>query len=190
MSKKNYVNNDDFVKALVDYNELLKTKPDAKIPEYIGTCIEMICRKTSNRKNFISYPYRDEMVFDGIIDCIKAVTNFDVEKSKERSRTGKVNAFGYLSRVAWNAFLRRMAEEKKQQYIKHKNMYNSGLTDSLGEESYNVVSKRNLISEEIIENFENNLTKKKKPSIMGVEKFLTEETTNNDSKTFNTPNSN
>jgi hypothetical protein len=190
MSKRNYVNNDDFVKALVEYNELIKTKPDAKIPDYIGACIDKICRKTANRKNFISYPYRDEMIFDGILDCIKAVTNFDVEKSKARSRTGKVNAFGYLTRVTWNAFLRRMAEEKKHQYIKHKNMYNSGLHNSLEEESYNVVSKRNLISEEIIENYENNLTKKKKPSILGVEKFLSEEPLNNDSKTFNTTNSN
>ncbi len=72
MSKqKHYINNEDFLKALIAYKELCveatqsgKTKPN--IPNYIGECWMKIAEGLSHKPNFINYTYRDEMISDGI----------------------------------------------------------------------------------------------------------------------------
>lgn len=166
--KKNYVNNADFVAALNDYKQKLKTNPNIKIPNYIGICISDICNKMATRPNFSGYTFKDEMIGDAIENCLEAVGNFDSEKSKERSRSGAVNAFGYFSWIAWNAFIRRIAKEKKQIYIKYKNMQNLHIFDE-----YTAVDPyNNEATNHIIENFETKLTKTKKNSIIGIEKFV------------------
>lgn len=166
--KKHYVNNADFVKALNEYKDKLKTKPDAKIPDYIGVCISSICKKMATRPNFSGYTFKEEMVGDAIENCIGAVGNFDQEKSIERSRTGTVNAFGYFSWIAWNAFIRRIAKEKKQTYIKYKNMQNLHIF----EEYVSADSYSNEATNHIIQEFESKLTKSKKCGIIGIEKFI------------------
>ena len=166
--KKHYVNNSDFVKALNDYKEKLKLTPDAKIPDYIGICISGICNKMATRPNFSGYTFKDEMIGDAIENCLEAVGNFDSEKSIERSRTGTVNAFGYFSWIAWNAFIRRIAKEKKQTYIKYKNMQHMHIFDDhVSVDPYN-----NEATNQIIEEFESKLTKSKKNGIVGIEKFV------------------
>jgi len=170
-TKRNYVNNHDFVLALNEYKAKLKEDPNARIPEYIGVCISAICTKMATRPNFSGYSYKDEMVGDAIENCLDAVNNFDETKSAERSRSCAVNAFGYFSRIAWNAFIRRIAKEKKQSYIKHKNMQNI----NLHEFQYIVDSFDNEASNQIIEDFEAKLTKSKKSVIVGIEKFVDKE---------------
>lgn len=166
--KKHYVNNADFVIALNQYKEKLKTKPDARIPDYIGICISAICNKMATRPNFSGYTFKEEMVGDAIENCLEAVNNFDSQKSMERSRSGSVNAFGYFSWIAWNAFIRRIAKEKKEIYIKYKNMQNLHIFDE-----FTVVDPyNNEATNQIIEDFESKLTKTKKNSIVGIEKFV------------------
>lgn len=106
-----YVNNANFAKALVEYKELLKTKPDARIPEYIGKCILDIANRFATRPNFYGYSFRDEMVSDAVENCMQYLTNFDPEKSN--------NPFAYFTQISYFAFLRRIQREKKQSYIKH-----------------------------------------------------------------------
>ena len=166
--KRHYVNNHDFVVALNEYKVKLNEHPEARIPEYIGVCISAICTKMATRPNFSGYSYKDEMVGDAIENCLYAVNNFDETKSAERSRSGAVNAFGYFSWIAWNAFIRRIAKEKKQSYIKHKNMQNI----NLHEFQYIVESYDNEASNHIIKDFEEKLTKPKKSVIVGIEKFV------------------
>lgn len=165
-AKKHYVNNKDFIVALNEYKQKLELQPDAKIPDYIGLCIHAICTKMATRPNFSGYSFREEMVGDAIENCLEAVQKFDEKKSIERSRTGTVNAFGYFSWIAWNAFIRRIAKEKKETYIKHKNMqvlhvFDTEIVDITG----------NKISDQIINDFESKLTKSKKKDIIGIEKF-------------------
>lgn len=127
MSKiKHYINNEDFLKALVDYKEQCaaaklenKTKPN--IPNYIGECFMKIGEGLSHKPNFINYTYRDEMVSDGIENCLMYFENFDPTKSK--------NPFAYFTQVIYFAFLRRIQKEKKQLYVKYKATEMYGVLD-------------------------------------------------------------
>lgn len=108
----NYVNNEDFMVALVEYKKELQTNPDARVPEYIGKCILDIAERFSTKPNFYGYSYRDEMVSDAIENCLMYLANYDPEKSK--------NPFAYFTQICFYAFLRRIQREKKQSYIKHR----------------------------------------------------------------------
>ena len=105
-----YVNNVDFLKALLDYKETCKTNPNAPIPNYIGECWLKIGEGLSHKPNFISYTYRDEMISDGIENCLLYFNNFDPEISK--------NPFAYFTQIIYYAFLRRIEQENDELYLK------------------------------------------------------------------------
>lgn len=120
--KEHYVNNKEFGQAVVDYvNESNALKAEGKepniIPEYIGRCFMKIAAGLSLAPNFKDYTWRDEMVMDAIENCVKVILNYDVTAS---TRSGIPNAFGYFTQISYFAFLRRMAQEKKQYAIKLK----------------------------------------------------------------------
>lgn len=176
--KKHYVNNPDFYAALVNYREKLKENPNTIVPDYIGICLMKICEKLSTKPNFIGYTYRDEMIADAIENCIASVNGFNPDKSE--------NPFSYFTMIAWNAFLRRIAKEKKQQYIKHKNMQNmSGEFDGMhyGDMGGQIQQKNNELSDEIIRSFERvKDTPLKKLAAKGLELFVEEDHTNDEHK--------
>lgn len=167
---KNYINNKDLLDAMVKYKErvdaaVAEGKQKPIVPDYIGTAILLICRNLAKKGNFSGYTYKEEMVSDAIIDCIKAVDKFNAEKSN--------NPFAYFTRTAWNAFLRRLKVEKKETYVKHKNFENSFIMNEQWNIEQTTQLKNNEYSDEVVRNFENSLTKTKKPSkIVGVEKFM------------------
>ena len=116
MAKKksvHYVDNKKFLQAMIDWRE---TWPDEEnippVTNYIGECFLKIATHLSYRPNFINYTYRDEMISDGIENCLQYVKNFIPEKSK--------NPFAYFTQIIYYAFLRRIAKEKKQSHIKNK----------------------------------------------------------------------
>ena len=122
--RPHYVNNKEFSQSVVDYvtsvNEAReKTQEEPIITEYIGTCFMKIAEGLSHKPNFVGYTYREEMVMDGVENCIKAIMNYDIKKA---TRTGLPNAFAYFTQIIYFAFLRRIAKEKKQQDIKEKYM--------------------------------------------------------------------
>jgi hypothetical protein len=124
---EHYVNNKEFSQAVIDYvksaNKAEAEGKDIPTPsKYIGDCFIKICYKLASRPNFYGYSYKDDMVLDGIENCVKAIGNFDADKAVEKSQSGNVNAFGYFTRIVWFAFLRRIQKEKKQQSIKDKFM--------------------------------------------------------------------
>lgn len=107
-----YVNNEHFLQAIKDYKKELETNPEARVPEYIGQCILDIAKRFASRPNFYGYSYKEELVSDGIENCLQYLTNFDPDKSS--------NPFAYYTQICYYAFIRRIAREKKQSYIKHK----------------------------------------------------------------------
>ena len=124
-----YVNNAEFSQAVVDYvtivQEAKKTKIQLPIvPDYIASCFLRIAEGLPHKSNFIRYTYREEMVMDGVENCLKAIENYNIETA---TRTGKPNAFAYFTQITWYAFLRRIAKEKKQQDIKLKYLTKSGI---------------------------------------------------------------
>ena len=120
--RPHYVDNKKFSQAIVDYVTLVQEAEKNKkaipvVPNYIGECFLKICEGLSNKINFNRYTYREEMVMDAVENCLKAVTNYRIDTT---TRTGLPNAFAYFTQIAFYAFLRRIAKEKKQQDIKWK----------------------------------------------------------------------
>ena len=112
-----YVNNKEFLEALMARKELLKEAeetgaPVPQISNYLGECILKIANHLSYRPNFINYSYREEMISDGIENCLQYIDKFDPEKSK--------NPFSYFTQIIYFAMVRRITKEKKQQAIKEK----------------------------------------------------------------------
>lgn len=140
--------------------------PKPKVSEYIGQSIILICNNLAKKPNFSGYTYKQDMISDGIMDCIAAVDNFNPDKTN--------NPFAYFTQIAWNAFLRRIQKEKKQTYVKHKNFENSILMDETWQHSSSQL-KTNEYSHEVVRSYEKKLTKTKKDtSIVGIEAFVEE----------------
>jgi len=174
--QKHYINNADFLQALIDYKAKTmeakknKTAPPA-IPNYIGECFMKIAEGLSHKPNFINYTYRDEMMSDGIENCLMYFDNFDPNKSK--------NPFAYFTQIIYYAFLRRIQKEKKQLYVKYKATEQMGILDEMELMEFDDGTSRQFELydniAEFIENYEEAREKKKevkKPK--GIEKFLGE----------------
>ena len=132
-----YVNNADFSQAVVEYvTTVQEAKKNEKrlpiVPDYIAQCFLRIAEGLSHKSNFIRYTYREEMVMDGVENCLKAIENYNIEAA---TRTGKPNAFAYFTQIVWYAFLRRIAKEKKQQEIKLKYLTRSGMENFMVNEN-------------------------------------------------------
>ena len=115
--KQHYVDNQEFLGEIIKYKEKVriaaeKGDPKPRVNNYIGGCFLKIATHLSYRPNFINYMYKDDMVCDGIENCIQYIDNFDPAKSK--------NPFAYFTQIVYYAFLRRIAKEKRQMDIKEK----------------------------------------------------------------------
>ena len=119
MTKKksvHYVDNKKFLQAMTEWKENCAMAEEADDPKppltnYIGECFLKIATHLSYRPNFINYTYRDEMISDGIENCLQYVSNFNPEKSK--------NPFAYFTQIIYFAFLRRIQKEKKQTHVRN-----------------------------------------------------------------------
>ena len=114
---EHYVNNKEFLNALENYfaeveRAALEDKPKPQIPRYIGECFLKIANHLSYKPNFVNYMFKDDMICDGIENCVRYIGNFNPEKSK--------NPFAYFTQIIYYAFLRRISQEKKQLEIKNK----------------------------------------------------------------------
>ncbi len=137
---EHYVNNKELLEAMVVYR--LKVERSYKntfgvdlteqpkkerarrwegkppIPNYLGESFLKIATHLSYKPNFVNYMFREDMISDGIENCVQYIHNFDPEKSK--------NPFAYFTQVIHYAFLRRIQKEKKQLDIKTKIIEKTG----------------------------------------------------------------
>lgn len=133
----NYVDNSVLLEEMKKYIKRLEEAENQGddmpiIPDTIGKAIKDIAENTSKRGEFCNYPFRDEMVADGIESAVKAVPKFTPEKSE--------NPFGFFTRTIWWAFLRRIQSEKDELYTKYKtaeNIHINGMHVS-GEETVSI----------------------------------------------------
>jgi hypothetical protein len=182
-SKKPYVDNKKFFEAIVEYRKKLQDHRDAgledpRIPNYIGECIFKIAQKLSTKPCFMNYSYRDEMVSDGIENCILYFKDYDPLIGQ--------NPFAYFTQVIYYAFLRRISKEEKNRYIIYKNfqhtIINSHDTSHLVDSSDN-----HLLPSQIYDNISDFMTRfekkeemkkaKRKQSKEGLAKFYEEKIT-------------
>lgn len=139
-----------YKKAKVNHTEL------PKIPEYVGESILLIARKLATKSNFGGYSYREEMIGDGVENCLRYLHNYNPEKTK--------NAFGYLTLIMWRAFVRRIQREQQESYTRHKMILNNSdvfesILDEMGSSMLDSVSLEK--SSEIVRTFEERMIKKK-----------------------------
>ena len=69
----------------------------------------------------MNYMFREDMISDGIENCVQYIHNFDPAKSK--------NPFAYFTQIIHYAFLRRIQKEKKQLDIKTKIIEKTGFDE-------------------------------------------------------------
>lgn len=124
--KQHYVDNKKFLDELVKYKQRVATaeiqnKPKPLVNNYIGDCFLKIATHLSYRPNFINYMYKDDMICDGVENCIQYIDNFNPEKS--------TNPFAYFTQIVYYAFLRRIAKEKRQMDIKDKLIEKKGFDE-------------------------------------------------------------
>ena len=123
---EHYVNNKEFLAALIAYRENVdlaaqRGEPKPVIPRYIGECFLKIATHLSFKPNFVNYMFKDDMVSDGIENCVQYIHNFNPEKSQ--------NPFAYFTQIIHYAFLRRIQREKRQLEIKNKILEKSGYSE-------------------------------------------------------------
>lgn len=134
-AKVNYVNNKDLYAALSAYLDrcteieqayIAENYPEQptkeqinallpSVPKYIGESIYEIANRIARKGNFINYPYRDDMIMDGVENCLRYIRNFNPEKTN--------NPFAYFTTIISFAFIRRIQKEKKQMYIRYKSSH-------------------------------------------------------------------
>ena len=126
--KPHYVDNKKFLEAMIEYRDRCekaknrnRKKPD--VTNYIGECFLKIANHLSYRPNFINYTFRDDMISDGIENCLQYMDNFNPDKSK--------NPFAYFTQIIYYAFIRRIQKEKKQIQIKSKLIANAGVENMM-----------------------------------------------------------
>ena len=129
---EHYVNNKEFLAALIKYQEDIeiarlqdKTKP--VIPRYIGECFLKIANHLSFKPNFVNYMFKEDMISDGIENCVQYIHNFNPEKSR--------NPFAYFTQIIHYAFLRRIQREKRQLEIKNKIIEKSGYQEVFNDDN-------------------------------------------------------
>ena len=115
--KQHYIDNKEFHAEMVEFRNKvdsakLENLPRPPATEYMGKCFLDIANGLAFRPNFINYTYKDEMIADGVENCLQYCSNFDPEVSS--------NPFSYFTQIVYYAFVRRIEKEKKQTYIKHK----------------------------------------------------------------------
>jgi hypothetical protein len=124
--KEHYVNNAEFLEAMKAYKKRCnKAKREGKekppVDNYLGSCFLKIANHLSYRPNFINYTFRDDMISDGIENCLQYLDNFNPNKSK--------NPFAYFTQIIFYAFVRRIQKEKKQVTIKQKLILSNNFDD-------------------------------------------------------------
>lgn len=118
-----YVNNKELLEAMIVYRNKCRIAAEKgttppPIGNYLGECFLKIATHLSYKPNFVNYMFREDMIGDGIENCVQYIHNFDPDKSN--------NPFAYFTQIIYYAFLRRIQKEKKQLEIKTKIIERTG----------------------------------------------------------------
>ena len=182
VAKVHYVDNAVFLEAMIEYKKqyYISKNNDEELPiisEYLGSVFLKIAQRLSFRPNFINYAFKDDMISDGIENCLHYIHNFNPEKS--------TNPFAYFTQIIYYAFIRRIQKEKKQLYIKFKSMQNYEISPEYvnfmdyDEDFSSAGDYKNsdfrVMVDEFVDNFEKSKKKKavkKKPEPTTLELFM------------------
>src|SRR6056300_790624 len=140
--RQNYIDNKKFLAAKIEFRDSVieaeeKGERRPMVPNYVAECIMKIAIHLSYKPNFSNYTFKEDMISDGIENCLQYIDNFNPEKSN--------NPFAYFTQIIYYAFLRRIAKEKKHLYTKYKYMDETGYNLNLQEgddTNYNIEASK------------------------------------------------
>ena len=99
-----YVKNKDLIV------EVIKFKEDGVASEELGQMLLAIATKLSTKGNFAGYTWRQDMISEAVLTCIKYLRNFKPEKSQ--------NPFAYVTQICKNSFKAYIKKQKTHSLIK------------------------------------------------------------------------
>ena len=180
---KHYVDNKKFYTVILQYKQDVKEaeklgKQKPRVPNYIGECLLAIAQRLSTRPNFVNYPFREEMVSDGIENCLQYFDNFNPERTN--------NPFAYFTQIIYFAFLRRTHKEKRHLYIKYKSMQNLHITGMLADhnesdgdkKTVDFIPANNDYMDSLVKSIESKIKVKKPKPKTGIENFYEQDSAN------------
>ncbi len=173
--KAHYVDNKQLYAVMVEYKKAVNESEESgdlkpQIPNYVGRCLLQIANRLATKPNFANYTFKDDMISDGIENCVSYIHNFDPEKSN--------NPFAYFTQIIYYAFLRRVKKGKKKLDIKHMSVEQSVLFNSLVEGDDMGIGNNVEIGSDYMNDFVKNFeakevkTKEKRKQAKGVEKYF------------------
>ncbi|MCX8008155.1 MAG: hypothetical protein N3A54_00460 [Patescibacteria group bacterium] len=142
--KPHYVDNEKFLERIKDYKKKKKQGLISKVPDDIAETIYNIAVSLAKCPKFNGYTYKDEMIADGVLNCLEKIDNFSTRKSK--------NPFAYFTQIIYFAFIRRIKGENKHSYIKNKMMQD--FVHALQMEEPKMKKKKVLHYEQLHENWD------------------------------------
>lgn len=112
-----YVNNEELFQHLSKRRLFIaeelaagRPKPTLQNDNYLGKVIWDVAEHLSYRPNFINYTFKHDMISDAVENLVRFIDNFDPAKSRY--------PFAYMTTIAWQAFVRRIQREEKEQIKK------------------------------------------------------------------------
>ncbi len=99
----NYINNKDLLKELINLKETNKASDELHFMFY-----EM-CKGIASKPRFFMYTWKEDMIVDAYLRCIKYASKFDVNRD---------NPFSYFTTVIHNCYFKYREVEMKYQNSK------------------------------------------------------------------------
>jgi DNA-directed RNA polymerase specialized sigma24 family protein len=103
---RDYIKNEDIMPLIFEY------RATGEVSNDLGDALLTIARNYANKGNFHGYTWKEDMVSEAVLTCIKYMHNFDP------MRYSKPNPFAYFTSIIRNAFLNYIRKQKKHSEIK------------------------------------------------------------------------
>lgn len=100
-----YIDNESLLKELRIYKE------KEIITEELGNMLLTLAQRYSNSGSFVSYTWKDDMVNEAILTCLKYMYNIDTDLENS-------NPLSYFKITIYRSFLSYIARQKKHSKIK------------------------------------------------------------------------
>lgn len=119
---KDYINNKEFTILIIQEQDKCAANPNHKISPRLIELLFILNQRLSGKNNFKNYTYKEDMIQEGLYDCVKAVQRGVFDRKRD-------NGFAYFTEIAKNAFKRWIKSEKHQSNIKWMNAEHMALGD-------------------------------------------------------------
>lgn len=101
----NYINNKKLLEELKIYADT------GEQTEELGRMLLLLAKRYSGKGSFNGYTWKDDMIGEAVLTCVKYMHNFDVNMDNP-------NPFAYFSRIIHNSFLNYISKQKTHSKIK------------------------------------------------------------------------